>query len=380
MNFKSPKRPAIKAMPTAEDYRSKRFDTAVLKLKNARSERMWAKRDPDGALRNKPSAKGWEGFLNKRKAERAQDIVGANLTQHLTSSGLPPFIYDHGKSAGELLHQVKYGPSAQLNKRSMSALNTHYGADVGPRLSQYSSDNRKYPEAARATGRPLTEQEHDIQKGKDPGSASINHLIASGTGQNLLNRMTMQFHEGQQNVFGSAKSPNGPQDAQKAMMKGFAMQAAAVGRMTGLGRAILAEETPNMGYGRDRVQTLFDKRMLMKRDVLKSFEGKDPTVRHESYKNYMKNTFDSFGNLRLGQGQGNGRVSTGFDMPLTSGGKPTQHGLRLHSALVTYGLPDMLHSASVQNQNYKTGKSTKIRTGVFTVNTGSKILSSSKEK
>lgn len=381
---KPPDRLALKATPTAREYRDKRFDAIDSKRKEAREELLWARRDPDGSFRRNVSTTGWKNFLDKGIAERRNDVAGMNLRRHTAPTGMSPFIYDLGTSSGTVDHQVKYGPAAQLGKTEMSALHTHYGSDVGPRLTQYSSERSDYAKAAKASGRPLTLQEHDVSQGKDPGSASINHLIASGTGQNLLNRMTLQFNKGKEELE-TAKGLSTMTDVRKGALKGLAMQAAAVGRMTGMGRAILAEEHPDAGYGKtlsgtDAAQKAFSKRAMMKQDVLKSFEGATSTVRHESYKQYMKNTFDSFGNLRLGQGQGNGRVSTGFDMPLNSSGQPTQRGMRLLDTMQTFGLPDMQVKASVANHNYKSGKSTTIRTGVYTVNTSGKFLSSSKEK
>jgi hypothetical protein len=350
--------------------------------------------------RKAPSAPA-PGTRGTNIAKAQKQTLGDSVATQRTST-LAPYIYDQGPSSGKLEHQVKYGPSAQLGKAEMATLHSHYGADSGPRLSQYSSNREHYATAAKLSGRPLTLQEHDVSKGKDPGSTSINHLIASGTGQNALNRTTLQYRKGKADLeqarerhletIRAAKDamsdepalvPDGPSPDQRKMIFGFASQAAAVGRMTSLGRAILSEEHASLGYGKSVPTTAPDKavakRNLMVKDVLKSFQGGDRTERLEGYKGYLKNTFDSFGNLRLGHGGGNGRVSTGYDMPLDSKLQPTPRGERLHQALQDFGLPDMVHSAEVQNTNYNSGKKTTIRTGVFTTNKAGQKLSSSRE-
>lgn len=285
------------------------------------------------------------------------------------------FVYDDAKSAGNLSHQVRYGPAAQLGKTDMNALKSHYGGDVGSRLTQYATEHKHYVNAAGLVGRSLTIQEHKAKtSGRNAPASSINHVIASGTGQNLLNRMTLEFAKGK-NDASVSKSP-------RVMLKGLAMQAAAVGRMTGVGRAILAEEHENVGYGKTLTGTgearRLAKRNRMMGDVLNSFQGDDAT-RMQGYRRYMKHTFDSFGNLRVGVASGNGRVSTGFDMPLDHQGNPTAWGQRLLGSLHTFGLPDMLEGTTRENTNYKSGRKTTIRTGVYTTNAKGQNLSSSKE-
>lgn len=335
---------------------------------------------------------------NKPSLKRKADLISGSDLSPPVSTGrkfvkLNSFVYDHNKAAGTVAFQVKYGPTAQLDKTRMGSVNAHYGADVGPRLSQYADKHSDYVEAARLVKRPLTMQEQEASKtGANAGAASINHLIASGTGQNLFNRMTLEFNEGREQMATSGakyqaelqhpSSSFGQLEARKGILKGLAQQAAAVGRMTGIGRDILAEEHPSLGYGKSLTdpsgQLRSVKRNRMMGDVLTSFQG-DKSARLGAYKRYLKNTFDSFGNLRVGNNGGNGRVSTGFDMPLDHLGQPTDWGLRLLSSLHNFGMPDMLESTVHTNMNYKSGKSTSIRGGVYTTSVSGKILSSSKQ-
>lgn len=322
------------------------------------------------------SESAWAKFSAHSATENRRDAVGLPAAVNRPSPELSNFLYDKGGPA--LDHQVKYGPGANIGKQDQARLETHYGANVMPRLSQYSSNRDHYVKAARGSGRPLTHQEFDVDKGVDPGPTSINHVIASGTGQNLFNQMTLQFNEGRRNV-SDGMQPGLPVH-QPNVRKGLAQQAAAVGRMAGIGRAILAEEAPrgssfdhSLGPKTSQRDPHLRKRDAMLGNIRTAFDGGTQAERLGGYKTYLKNTFDSFGNLRLGHGKGNGRVSTGIDIPLTSSLTPTPRGERLYHANLNFGLTSMETPAKVQaaGSNY--------RSGFFTTSQGRK-LSSSTEK
>ncbi len=286
-------------------------------------------------------------------------------------STAPTFIYDSGsKSGGELSHQVKYGPGVNFSPQQSNQLQTHYGdSKVLSRYTQYNPDRETYSKAAIANGRGLTIQEHDVHNKIDPGPTSIDHIIASGTGQQALNTATLLFREG--NEIGSDTTLDS-----RERFKGFAKQAVAVGRMRGLGRDIIHEETKTEGYGKT-----FDKKQLssmtedqahaakrnkMAKDLSNAFEKGDL----DSYKSYMKHTFDSTGNLRLGHSSGNSRVSTGFDMPLDQNHEPTQQGRRLLNSYQMFGFENMQESTALTKRN---------NAGLFTTNAKGSNLSSSKQ-
>ncbi|HYD81354.1 MAG TPA: hypothetical protein VEC06_16225 [Paucimonas sp.] len=325
---------------------------------------------------------------NKRK--KLAKLEPVDLPQKRSRDDLAPFVYDTGKQE-KLDNQVKYGPKATLDKKELTRLSSHFGGDVGERFTQYSNKRKDYVDAAEKANRPLTLQEHDVKMGKDPGSTSINHIIASGTGQNMFNRMTLQFLDGEKStrkdniqkatasvesgkggfegLFANAEKMRQRTASRKEVLKGLAQQAAAVGRMTGVGREILKEESADQGYGKKSHGAIEHegKRNAMMKDVLNAFQGKHEDTRMNSYKSFMKNTFDSTGNLRLGNGKANGRVSTGFDMPLNADLKPTQRGLRLLEAHETFGMPNMLDGS-------------KKGSGIFTTTKSGKLLTSSIEK
>ncbi|MFM0016309.1 hypothetical protein PQR46_36645 [Paraburkholderia sediminicola] len=324
------------------------------------------------------SQQNWAKFSERSATERRRDVMGLPAPVHRPSPDLSNFLYDKG--GVKLEHQVKYGPGAGIGSSDQSGIDTHYGAKTKPRLTQYSSNREHYVSAANQTGRPLTHQEFDVSQRKDPGPTSINHVIASGTGQNLMNQMTLQFNQGVARV-GTAKFGKD----QKGMLTGIAQQAAAVGRMTGIGRAIQTEEAPQGrlarpvsdnpgGAGREPRDAHLFKRDTMTKNVLSAFQANTEQARYGAYKGYLKSTFDSFGNLRLGHGTGNGRVSTGLDIPLTSKMMPTARGERLYQANLTFGLPAM-----EVPQNSQAGGA-KFRSGIFTTTTVGQKLTSSTEK
>ncbi|WP_176057298.1 hypothetical protein [Paraburkholderia sp. BCC1876] len=322
--------------------------------------------------------KTWAKFSETSATERRRDVMGLPAPVNRPSPELSNFLYDKG--GVKLEHQVKYGPGAGIESVDQSGLDTHYGDKTRPRLSQYSSNREHYVRAANEAGRPLTHQEYDVSQGIAPGPTSINHVIASGTGQNLMNQMTLQFHQGVSR-FGTAKFGKD----QGGMLNGIAEQAAAVGRMTGIGRAIQSEEAPQGpfaravsgnpgGAGGSARDEHLVKRDTMMKNVLTAFQGNTPDKRFGGYKSYLKNTFDSFGNLRLGHGTGNGRVSTGLDVPLTSSMTPTARGERLYQANLTFGMPSMETAQKVQ------GGGGNYRSGIFTTTTTGLKLTSSTEK
>jgi hypothetical protein len=283
-----------------------------------------------------------------------------------TSDHSSEYFYDQGRaSGGKLSHQVKYGANSGFSPQEKGDLHTHYNEKkVTSRYTQYNANRQKYVNSARANGRGFTAQESDIDQNIAPGKTSINHIIASGTGQHAFNRTSLEF------MRGGAKAGD-QQLNSRQQFSGIAEQAAAMGRMRGLGRNILKEETKKEGYGKQVNTALMSeknaflvKRNMMAKDIHHAFESGSVN----SYKSFMKNTFDSTGNLRLGHGSGNGRVSTGFDMPLNTRDQPTQRGTRLLNAYKTFGYDDM-------QQDNKIGK--RNQSGIFTQNLrGSKLSSS----
>lgn len=288
------------------------------------------------------------------------------------------FYYDdqHDANRPDIIYQVKYGPAADISDADKQWLKQYYGEDVTKRYTQYNSKRPFYAEAAQQTGRPLTYQEAAVNEGRDPGSASINHLIASATGQHLINQMTLLHRAGAQQFEEAKKAQSqqgdniGEEEAEslwKQKRTGLAKQAAAMGRLRGFGRAILADEYARHGYGTELrdvwVATDYNantlKRNRMAADIQRALEGKTKADRLQAYKNFMANTFDSTGNLRLGHGKGNGRVSTGFDMPITEKATPTPRGRRLFEANYNYGLPEM--QVSGRMDNFKPGMFTTVQ-------------------
>ncbi|WP_043322328.1 hypothetical protein [Corallococcus coralloides] len=257
-----------------------------------------------------------------------------------------------GNNSTKVGEQVKYGPTADLSAKQQQKLTDHYGEhgtvktpqNSLNRLTQYSDSHTTYTKAATASGRPLTEQEALVAgsaKNKAPAS-SINHVIASGTGQNVLNHETLQFQQGVKNTnAGAQKLSTATTDAEKAaaqqqMRKGLAQQAAGVGRMQGYSRATLAERQGELTPA--QVQAKRDGAL---QNTLTAMQGPDQATRFGAYKDVLKDTFDAPGNLRLGNRTQNTKISTGFDTPLDANGKPTERAERLFHAHQTFG-PDRL--------------------------------------
>ncbi|MGE5493598.1 MAG: hypothetical protein ACM31P_20260 [Actinomycetota bacterium] len=379
--------------------KQKRVEQMESLRKEKRNELIWARRDPDGFHRS--GGQPWQDFLANQKTQRRQEVAGMDYPERKAPPGLSNFLYDpkDPEMQKKLSYQVKYGPEANLLSQDIGQLNTFYGGGgkggVGKRLTQYETDHNKYVDAAKKSGRGLTEQEAVVdQTGVNLKGASINHVIASGTGQNTLNHMSRQFQSGRNMLDESSlkratidkeglmmeKDKDDVDLARKSVMKGLAMQAAAIGKMSGLGRAILKEESPDIGCGKklgpeekklDDPGKAMEKRNLMAKDVRDAFQGKTAEVRYGGYKSYLAHTFDSFGNLRVGHGSINTRVSTGFDMPLDAKNQPTQRGLRLFEAYRTH-VPEAVQE--------KPQQATKIRPGTFTTTASGKFLTSSREK
>lgn len=284
------------------------------------------------------------------------------------------YFYDTGRSSGgKLDHQVKYGPGIGFSPDQRGQLHKHFGTkEVTTRYTQYNSDRMAYVKSAEGMGRGLTQQEAQVKRNKDPGPTSIDHIIASGTGQHALNRSTLEFIDAGKDLRKELKKDIDSRDT-KVLAKGFAQQAAALGRMRGFGREIMREENKGEGYGKfvdisgqTQQEGFVTKRNQMAKDLSSAMEKGDVS----SYKRYMKHTFDSTGNLRLGHASGNSRVSTGFDMPLDKSGNPTQRGERLLHTLDTYGFPDMAKDEKIGKRN---------ASGIFTTNQLGSRLSSSRQ-
>ena len=326
-----------------------------------------------------------------------------------------------------------------FNGRTSADSDTY--VDVTKRVQQYYTDSRHYVGAAIDSGRKLTNREWEVLRSwDDPGSVpdvSVAHILGSGFVQNLLNRMIVQFHEGKA-IFlrredrmssdrpladlagaqrrcaerekevralteaGKLSRPVGRSalvnleraqikvaEAARPIMSALAAQAAAVARLQGIGRAIIAEEPATHGYGEKldpETATTGDKFRLMARDIDVALGNTQDVVqepapdgvvqnpdRQQAYHSLLMHTVDSSGNLRLGSRVGNSAVGAGFDMPLTCDGQPTERGLRLYAALRNFGLPEMevCTTSSSCGDTYHTGH--------FTTDLQDRRLSSSRE-
>jgi hypothetical protein len=275
-------------------------------------------------------------------------------------------------------NQVRYAPNKDLTEPQKQELVDHYGSRQSGktvksplgRLTRYDPKHSTYVTSAEQTGPPLTEQETLAkQTGKNAPNSSIHHVMAAGTGQNILNPETLRFNQGAKQVddhdkTATAEPPRSEVPAARAqamqedgrlargkVRKGFADQAAAVGRMQGCSRAILGE-----GKGEVKGGKAFDvdaARNDALQGTLTAFQGKStaqalsqtpaqgPESRFEAYQGEMKNTFDSPGNLRVFAAEANKKVNTGFAAPLDAQGKPSARANRLLDAHQNYG-PDRL--------------------------------------
>lgn len=378
----------------------------------------------------------------------------ARTLQPLLPAGVRGDQYAYADRPVATGHCVRFGRTSGVSEADRAYLVQKFNGpsphgdlyvDVTKRLHQYYNDPRAYVLFAIQSERKLTGHEWDVYWHWDePGGAadiSIAHILGSGLVQNLLNRMILQFRDGRaffepaDGAADSARSWAALAKAQAAcaraetrfaraeaageminaagsdagqirddarervataarpVVQALATQAAAVARLRGIGRAIIAEEPVAHGYGEKldpANATTDDKINLMAWDVdivlgnhqarpqsaadaakqAHGANGPDPQ-RQRAYLSYMMHTVDSPGNLRLGSRQGNNIVGAGFDMPLTGDLEPTDRGLRLYAALKTYGLPDMEECTTVEacGDTYHTGH--------FTTDTDGRRLSSS---
>ncbi len=155
----------------------------------------------------------------KRKRNRSEDddedLGNARQVRQKTAATTPPpvpglaavpaptYAYPAFGDHRQPKQQVKYGPGEGLDDAQQQRVRQHLYGNQGPalkdslvkkRLTQYSPDHATYVGAARATGRNLTVQESESEKtGANASHASINHVIASGVGQNTLNTGIAQF-------------------------------------------------------------------------------------------------------------------------------------------------------------------------------------------
>lgn len=199
------------------------------------------------------------------------------------------------------------------------------------RLTQYDDSHGAYLEHAHRTGRPLTLQEQVAQDRRDNApDSSINHVIASGVGQNTLNQSLAHFSRG------ADAMPTGDQlgpalddaDRRRELARSLGLQAAAVGRMQMYNRAIALEnhKAPDSADSAQPAVTTARNELLQDTLALMEQGGLD------RYKGLLKKTFDSPGNLRVGHDGANGAVSTGLDVELTPQGLPTPRSSRLQEA------------------------------------------------
>ena len=270
-----------------------------------------------------------------------------------------PFRYiDHTMNPTPLRNQVGYGPVADIPAHHQAQLLASFGTPaVLHRITQYNQSHLTYVAAAQGGGRPLTIQENDaLRRRGQAANASINHVIASGTGQSILNEGALQFHAG---VAAMAPAVDRPPPGPLDMLRGLALQAAAVGRQQGYSRAIINERVGEIvpsnpdnrriyGAGQTGVplNPLYARHRAL-RHTLSAFQGPDAATRFRSYRDVLRMTFDSPGNLRVGDNYGNNLASTGFDMPLNARSQATGRGFRLlqaHSAFASDRLltPDRL--------------------------------------
>lgn len=230
----------------------------------------------------------------------------------------PPTAFSDADAARPLL---KKRPRQPKDKQSA----------IFERLTQYDDSHGAYLEHAHRTGRPLTVQEQTAQDRRDNApDSSINHVIASGVGQNTLNQSLAHFSRGAGAM--PTRDHLGPalddDDRRRDLAKSLGLQAAAVGRMQMYNRAIALEnhKAPDSADSSQPAVTAARHELLRDTLALMEHGGLD------RYKGLLKKTFDSPGNLRVGHEGANGAVSTGLDVELTPQGLPTPRSSRLQEA------------------------------------------------
>jgi|GEM_PF-3179308 len=256
--------------------------------------------------------------------------------------------------------QVNHGPTMGLDGNQRQKLVQHYGDGnrVLKRLNQYNASHSTYVRAAQSAGRQLTPQERTAQNtNTNASNASINHIIASGTGQNIINHETLRFNQGV-NRFNQAQAQAQGQQGQltppqviaqrQRIGRGIAEQAASVGRIQGYNKAIINEreneplnnhQTTGRIYGNNQQGNGLNVKTTANRALthtLTAFQGGNQANRLQAYRDVLKMTFDSPGNIRVGDDYGNNQVSTGFDAPLNQNGVPTERADNLLAAHQIY--------------------------------------------
>lgn len=256
-------------------------------------------------------------------------------------------------------NQVKLGPRAGLKNDQVEELYGMFGRarlidkkgkgakrkEVDgslKRFSQYPKETSDYVEFANTGKRLLTDTERKVEE-RSSVSAQRNHIIASGVGQNAMNHMALQFKKGKATVGTSMEQlkAEGPNDTQKKDIRlGIAEQAAAVGRMMMFGRGIVSEDK-RLDHGDTSTkqkeskaderyeeniykpnELKSNKRKELMHELMVAFDsgtGSDEQMRKmrgHAYQNFLKNSFDSHPNMRLGRQRENAQVSTGFDPTL----------------------------------------------------------------
>lgn len=305
-----------------------------------------------------------------------------------------PYRYvDNTMNPTAVANQSNYGPTADINPAQGGQLQGHYGTvNVLARVNQYNARHATYIAAAQTGGRGLTIQENTARlTNAQAPNASINHVIASGTGQNIFNEGTLQFRAGAARVQANraaALAPLPPQvpalglgnvqqqgnailqrgQARREVMHGFAEQVAAVARQQGYSRAIINERGNEPLHNNPSNRRIYGAaqaggalqvaptRNLALQHTLTALQGPTAASRFRAYKDVLRMTFDSPGNLRVGDSYGNNLASTGFDMPLTANQQPTARGARLLHAHQTFAparllTPNRLFTVTQQNQD-----------------------------
>jgi hypothetical protein len=275
----------------------------------------------------------------------------------------PPrrFVYDPATYgvAGAGNHQVKYGPTEGLSSDDLDLVDEHVLGHVDKkgkvrnRLTQYTKKHTDYVEHAKKTGRGLTEQER-AAAGAGNGKAahaSINHVVASGVGQNTLNASIAKFiragkgdaaaqaaavarvqmynrafayedldssdrgstaqHGRRPWWLGSSPDP-GTEDLKEGILPSTDAE-----KWRGRVKQEQEQTQPGWWAAQERLDQVRNDRL---RETLSLMEGKDrrrdrskPFDVEHSYRQLLKGTFDSPANLRVGHGGSNTQILTGFD-------------------------------------------------------------------
>lgn len=341
-----------------------------------------------------------------------QPVPGSTKRKYEPPSA-PSYVYpDTREEYTRPKKQVKYGPAEGLSTPDKQTVYDHLYSEPQPdgkepptladsvassRLTQYAPNHQVYVDQAEAAHRPLTIQEHEAATtGRNASGASINHVIASGVGQNTLNAGIVQFVRAREQFEATmaearqrpeaeprptseaesgadltmdTESDPDPELLEDSTPTETQTQAPAPREPSPLVAAIrarerfriedadqqravtksLAEQAAAVGrqqiYSRaiaaeqvDRNGTSADRSDLLKTtlNAMQGSRGPVPgdgdTTKLVAYRGLMKQTFDSPGNLRVGHSGINGVVSTGMDMELGPDGQPLPRSQRLLEA------------------------------------------------